>query len=112
MTQPWEQGFDQILATWWILINQRHPMNLPIHAGTHTPVRDWAAQAAGDCVWFYALDDREQEDWQDQLTLAQHLVSIDSVHVTTALAITAQLDLDLLHEVEIPGIWLCRVQKT
>jgi len=111
MPQPWEQGFDRILAHWWLRLNQRHPMNLPIHQGTHSPIRDWAGQADPDAVWFYGLDDREDEAWQEPLALARHLASIDSVHVTTALAITAQLDEDLLHELEIPGIWLARVQK-
>lgn len=111
MTQPWEQNFDHIMATWWILINQQHPMNLPIHAGTHNPIRDWVGQPESDAVWFYGLDDREEEDWRSQLKLASHLETLDSVHVTTALYITSQISEDLLHDIEIPGVWLCRVQK-
>ncbi len=112
LTQPWEQGFDHIMARWWILINQRCPMSMSIRPGTHNPVQDWARQTQQDCVWFYGLDDREEEDWRDQLNLATHLETIDSVHVTTALYITAQLDEDLLNDCEIPGVWLARVQKT
>lgn len=111
MTQPWEQDFDHIMATWWILINRELPMNLPIHPGTHNPLRDWVGQTESDAVWFYGLDDREEEDWHDQLNLASHLETLDSVHVTTALYITSQISEDLLHDIEIPGVWLCRVQK-
>ena len=111
MRQPWDQGFDPILADWWIRINREHPVNLPIRAGSAQPIRDWVGQRESDALWYYALDDRTEQEWREQLDLASLLETIDSVHVITALSITSQLSEDLLHEIEIPGIWLARVQK-
>lgn len=112
MTQPWDPGFDQVLSTWWIEINHYHVMPMDLEPGHANPLRDWARQREPDVLWYYALDDRDEPDWLSLFDVAQHLSSIEYCHVTTALYITSQIAPDLLHEIEIPGIWLVRVQKT
>ena len=111
MPQPWDPGFDHIMSTWWIQLNAHQPLTVDLYPGTH-PMKDWSQQQDQDRVWFYPLDDYEEEDMKQFLALAPGLRGVDQVHVSTALYITSQLSERLLHELEIPGVWLVRVQKT
>ena len=112
MLQPRDPGFDPVIMDWWLEINARLAMPMDLFSGSSRPLQDWASQPEADAVWYYALDLFEEDEFHKFLTLAQHMQSIDSVHVVTALYITSQLSDDLLHDIQIPGVWLVRVQKT
>lgn len=111
MRQPWDPGFDEVIETWWTQLNDYQCLTVDLYPG-HIPLKDWAQQQDQDRLWFYPLDDWEEEDMRQFLVLAQGLPGVDQVHVSTALYITSQVSEDLLHDVEIPGVWLVRVQKT
>lgn len=112
MLQSGDPGFQACLRTWWIEINDLVPMNLRIQRGGLDPVLDWMHQESSDQVWYYDHDAWGETDFESRLWLVSHLPEFLSVHVITALAVTAQISEDLLHELEIPGVWLVRVQKT
>ena len=112
MTQPWDQGFDWTMASWWVAMNESHPFNIKLAAGGADPMLDWMHQTTEDVIWYYGLDDWEEDDFRNRLWLAQHTGDIDAVHVVTALYLTAMISDDILHDHEIPGVWLVRVQKT
>lgn len=112
MTQPWDPGFDWCIASWWISMNQCHPFNIRLAAGGRDPMLDWLHQTTEDVIWYYALDDWQEDDFLNRLWLAQHSGMINCVHVVTALYLTSMVSDDLLHDLEIPGVWLVRVQKT
>lgn len=112
MTQPEQLDFYSILLTWYIEIQEHLQYPIKLARGSNVPITDWMQQVETDQLWYYALDNYDEETWQSLFWLAKQDESIESVHVTTALYITAQLDEDLLHELEIPGVWIARVQKT
>lgn len=112
MTQPEQLDFYSILLTWYIEIQEKLQYPIKLARGSNVPISDWRDQSAQDQLWYYALDNYDEDHWHSLFWLAKQTKSIESVHVTTALYITAQLDEDLLHELEIPGVWIVRVQKT
>lgn len=112
MTQPEQLDFYSILLNWYIEIQEHLQYPIKLARGSSIPISDWMQQSESDQLWYYALDGHTEHQWHDLFWLAKQDRSIDSVHVTTALYITAQLDEDLLHELEIPGVWIVRVQKT
>ncbi len=73
---------------------------------------DWMHQDSPDVIWYYSLDDWEEADFRNRLWLARHSHLVDAVHVVTALYLTSMISEDILHDLEIPGVWLVRVQKT
>ena len=112
MTTPGEQAFDWVMASWWIAMNQHHEFNIQLHAGGQDPMLDWMHQSSEDVIWYYGLDQWQEADFHNRLWLARHSHMVDSVHVVTALYLTAMISDDILHDLEIPGVWLVRVQKT
>ena len=112
MTTPGQKHFDWVMASWWIAMNESHPFDIRLHAGGQDPMLDWMHQTAPDAIWYYSLDAWEEDDFRNRLWLAQHSGMIDSVHVVTALYLTSMVSDDILHDMEIPGVWLVRVQKT
>jgi hypothetical protein len=112
MTLPGEQHFDWIMASWWIAMNECHPFNIRLHSGGQDPLLDWMHQDSPDVLWYYSLDAWQEDDFRNRLWLAQRTGDIESVHVVTALYLTSMVDEDMLHDYEIPGVWLVRVQKT
>ena len=112
MRQSKDPDFLPVLRTWWIEINEWIPMNLALAEGTQDPAIDWMHQERSDQVWWYDHDRWQESDFESRLWLVSHLPEFMSVHVTTALYITSQISTDLLHDLEIPGVWLVRVQKT
>jgi hypothetical protein len=112
MTTPGKQDFDWVMASWWIAINESHPFNIRLAQGGRDPMLDWMHQTSEDVVWYYSLDAWQEDDFRNRLWLAQHSGLVDSVHVVTALYLTSMISEDILHDLEIPGVWLVRVQKT
>ena len=112
LRQPWDQGFDSVLIDWWTGFNDVLPTELTLAQGSHQPLTDWVVQADLDCVWYYPLDDWDIEELVLRANTAIELPRFLAIGVNTALSVTAGLSDDLLHDVEIPGIWLIRVQKT
>jgi hypothetical protein len=76
------------------------------------PISDWVNQTDPDAVYYYSLDLFDHEDLQQYLDLAELAHGIDSVLITTALDLTCRLDPDLTNDMEIPGVWIARCQKT
>ena len=111
MIQPGTQTFDWILAHWWIIINRSHVMPMRIARGGADPMLDWIHQSPRDLCWFYSLDQWTESDFQNRMWLAQHMPEFDSIHILTALSLTCGIDPELTHDMEIPGVWICRVQK-
>lgn len=111
MRQPCDVGFDQTLEDWWSEINDRVTLVVDLYAGGQDPMLDWLRQPDSDRVWYYAIDDWCEDDFRNRFWLAEHLPEIESVHVTTALFITHQIDPDIAESQEIPGVWLVRCQK-
>jgi hypothetical protein len=112
MIQPSEPGFDAVLGVWWQNLNNRQWLTVDLVPGNRNPISDWCAQDEDELVWYYAMEDFTAEELEAMVDFAVLMRRIDSIQLTTALYITAQVDEDLLNELEIPGIWLVRVQRT
>ena len=112
MTTPGEQAFDWVMASWWTAMNESHPFNIQLHSGGQDPMLDWMHQTSEDVIWYYSLRLWQEDDFCNRLWLARHSGLVDSVHVVTALYLTSMVAEDILHDFEIPGVWLVRVQKT
>ena len=112
MTTPGQAQFDWVMASWWVELNHAHEFDIPLHAGGADPMLDWIHQTEPDVIWYYAMDLWQEADFGNRLWLAQHRPEFVSVHVTSALYLTSMISEDILHDQEIPGVWMCRVQKT
>lgn len=112
MTQPWDPRFQSILHQWWQEFNSWVDTELPLTEGTRNPMRDWLEQGDSDLLWYYPLDDWDFDELVERINTVIELPGMEAIGLVTALSVTARLNEDLLHELEIPGIWLVRVQKT
>lgn len=111
MTQPWEPGFDPIMAQWYRRVWARTDCLPGVRRGSGQPMRDWLAQDQPEQIWFYGLDDRTHEEWQEYRDRCHLVPGVRDMGWTTALAMTQALAADLLHELEIPGVWMVWVRR-
>ena len=110
MLQPWDYRFDQVLVAWWQRINQEQLLTTELEMGTQ-PMKDWRYQQDQDVTYYYALDDWTFDElcaWAQARTM---LLPYCQVQIITALEFTVNLDVDITHDMEIPGVWLVRIVK-
>jgi len=112
MLVPGTRGFTRVLLHWWQTLNSAQYLTVDLYPGTALPISDWVNQTEQDQAYYYSLDLFDHEDLRQYLELAEITRGIDSVLITTALDLTCRLDPELTHDMEIPGIWIARCQKT
>jgi len=108
MIQPDDPKFHLVMTAWWLRICRSGPAVYDLEPGTLDPVNDWQSTGPERCVYAYP-----SSIWD--LATLQALAEEFEQHtgrscvIASALQITAFINTDILHDQEIPGLYLAYI---
>lgn len=105
MIQPDDPRFHSAMTQWWLRICRTGPAVYDLEPGTLDPVSDWQSTGPERRIYAYPTELWELETL---LILAEEFEQQSGrpTTIASALQITHIINPDIIHEQEIPGLYL------